>query len=397
MKKEWFLYGLFTLMLGGLLWSRAILSISMGCWLLAGLFAHRQWLPSLSKDPLLIWSFIPIAIALLGCWQQPLATANYDFLLTLGTYPVAAITIRSIGHEQVINRFRQYWIGAVSIATLYPVSWYFLHHTAAFTRYGSGQSLPTFMDEDHVRFGIWICSALLFTWLSAYRYKKWILSFLLAALLLLAVRTAWVSLGVLLFTLLAFAGKKANRSNSKKIFITAGILTGAILLAILLFPTVQQKIAYTLYDWQQYNPATYNPNFSDGVRRALNQAAFTAVQSGGANTGWAAIPTTLEQYFQQQHPGVTSGFGWPFNQWLLWWMGSGWWGMLLFTLWLLYPAWLGWRNNRPAITGWTLVIAASCLIESTIAYQYGAWLHAWGLALCWPLLQKHTATNQTTL
>jgi len=38
-------------------------------------------------------------------------------------------------------------------------------------------------------------------------------------------------------------------------------------------------------------------------------------------------------------------FGWPFNQWLYWWMGSGWWGMLLFSGWLLYPIILGFQQK----------------------------------------------------
>lgn len=398
MKKEWFFYGLFAVTIGGLLWSRALLSISMGCWLLTGIYYYRLWLPRLRNDSLLLWSFAPLCIALLGCWQQPLAIANYDLLLTLGTYPVAAIAVRTVHEENSIARFKQLWTGAAVMATLYPVAWYFLHFAEAYTRYGSGQSLPTFMDEDHIRFGIWICSALLFTWLSAFRYKNQVLLFLFASLLLLAVRTAWLSLGILLLTLAVFACKKVNRPTRKKLFGSLAIMLLAALLAIVLLPTVQQKIAYVVYDWQQYQPGTYNPNFSDGVRRALNQAAFTALRSGAQNTGWAAVPDTLQHYFQQTHPGITSGFGRPFNQWLFWWMGSGWWGMLLFTGWLLFPAWLGWRSNRVLLTGWTGVIAASCLVESTLTYQYGVWLHAWVLALGWSAVAgKYPAGGQTIL
>jgi hypothetical protein len=64
-------------------------------------------------------------------------------------------------------------------------------------------------------------------------------------------------------------------------------------------------------------------------------------------------------------------------------MGSGIIGMLLFTAWLYYPFLYGWKKKNNGLVYWTVAITASCLVESTLALQYGVFLHAWPLALLW--------------
>ena len=151
------------------------------------------------------------------------------------------------------------------------------------------------------------------------------------------------------------------------------IAIGAIIYQI---PTVKNKIHYTLYDFEQYNQKGYDPNYSDGVRRAINQVSWKAIQEKGfSNMGWAVIPDRLQAEFKTVTQGSDTNFGWPFNQWLFWWMGVGFGGTLLFTLWLCYPILYAWRKTNASIAIWTLAIAASCLVECTINYQYGTLLH----------------------
>ncbi len=117
--------------------------------------------------------------------------------------------------------------------------------------------------------------------------------------------------------------------------------------------------------------------------------ALKAIKEDHATAiGWSAIPSALQQKFTQVWNVQKTQYGWPFNQWLFWWMGSGWWGMVLFTAWLFYPAWYGYRNKNPFLIIWTLAIAFSCLVETTINYQYGALLHVWPLLVCWQATKK---------
>jgi O-antigen ligase len=246
-----------------------------------------------------------------------------------------------------------------------------------------GQSLPTFMDTDHVRFSIFLCGSFLLAlvYMNKASFKnKMIIGALLLVIVFLSVRTAWVILFVILFFF--FVGQEAKKISAViKLLSIIGLMA---LTAYALFPTVRQKVAYTVYDWQQYKPGTYDSNYSDAARRAINYAAWQAVKHGdGANTGWAVVPATLQHYFTQYFSGATMQYGWPFNQYLFWWMGSGWWGMLLFSIWLLYPAVYGWKRRNPGLICWTVAIALSCLVECSLTLQYGVWLHAWVLGLFW--------------
>ena len=372
------------IMLGGLLWSRAILSISMGLMAIYAVYYLIQKNITL-VSPLFFWSICPLILAFTGIYQAGFTQANLSFLLTLMVYPVAGITAIVAEKYSFTKTISQPWIHAALIALLYPLGWFIFNAKETFELYGRGRTLPVFMDTDHVRFSIFLCSALLFTLLpvSNARYKKISFAVLLGAILFLSVRTGWVIAGIIITGYGIYYLKSKPVRNKH--------LTRNILIAIIAFitilaitPTVQQKIRYTLYDWNTYNAKGYDSTYSDGVRRAINAVAWKAISEDHATAiGWSAIPSALQQKFTQVLNGQSTEYGWPFNQWLFWWMGSGWWGMVLFSIWLFFPAWYGYQHKNPFLIIWTVAIAFSCLVETTINYQYGALLHVWPLLVCW--------------
>ncbi len=382
---------LFILLLAGLFWSRALLSIVQGIW---ALYAIGQLIQSKSfnfKDPIFIWSLAPLCCWTLGAFQHPLAMANFDYALTLAVYPATVLVVKTIP-KQIINKQLVYsWLAATAIGLVLPINWYINHQIGAHNLLGSGQALPTFMDTDHVRFSILLCSSVLLLLSASFITNKmrFALVLLLTILILfLAVRTGWV---LLFFILIAYCLLIVVEKKSIKPFQVVALIFIVVLLAsaaYYLFPTVQQKIAYTIYDWQQFQPGKFNANYSDGTRRAINYAAIKSIESGkGSNIGWSSIPAILNQSLAHYFSGVNTNFGWPFNQWLFWWMGSDWWGALLFSAWLFYPAIVGFKQKNKGIIIWTIAIAISCLAEATLNYQYGVFLHVWPLVILW---QKET-------
>lgn len=385
MNKHRITVALFIIMLAGLFWSRALLSLSQGAWTLYAIWQYKTWWTFYKKDTLLIWSICPLALFFLGCYQQPSALANYDFLLTLSVYPIAAISIRCL-QENTLKKLISVWQWAVIIGLLYPLGWYLFHMQQMYTAYGSGQSMPTFMDTDHIRFSMFLCAGLLFVWLYQPLEKsfvKLVIIGLVLCIIFLSVRTAWLILLIMFLTGVVQSFRSADPRSVYKAGLLFLLFVGISVAAYYVFPTVQQKIAYMVYDWQQFTPKNFQPNFSDGVRRIVNQAALHSIQSGKSNVGWAGIPKTLDQSFKLQFPNTILQYGRPFNQWLFWWMGSGWWGMLLFTIWLCYPFYWGWKNSAKGLVYWTAAILMSCLVESNLTFQFGVFLHAWPLALMW--------------
>jgi hypothetical protein len=378
------------IMLAGLLWSRAILSISMGLMLIYAAYLVFSQKITFVANPIFVWCLCPVIFMLMGIYQDGFNPSNLQHLLGLLVYPIAGITAIAAEKYSFTKTISQPWIHAALIALLYPIGWFMLHSVEAIDLYGKGKSLPVFMDTDHLRFSIFLCSALLFTLLpvSNARYKKISFAVLLGAIIFLSVRTGWVIAGIILLGYgIIYLQSKTGKNPKQLRNITFAIIVIVAILAIT--PTIQQKIRYTIYDWNNYNTKGYDSTYSDGVRRALNTAAYKVITEDHATAiGWSAIPSTLQQKFSQQFNGQETQYGWPFNQWLFWWMGSGWWGMLLFSIWLFYPAWYGYRHKNPFLIIWTMAIAFSCLVETTLNYQYGVLLHVWPLLVSWQTFKQ---------
>ncbi|MBY0348386.1 MAG: hypothetical protein K2W79_09010 [Hydrotalea flava] len=155
------LTGLFVLMLLGLLFSRAVLSISMAVWLITIIAFRLQHPFPKEKHPLLYWSLIPLVLFVVGAWQLPFQKDTYDFLLNLCTYPIAFFAVHLLYASIDGNKIIRIWIVVAFLSSIYPLSWYATHFQEAVIKYGSGQSMPVWMDHDHIRYSIFYAVLLL--------------------------------------------------------------------------------------------------------------------------------------------------------------------------------------------------------------------------------------------
>jgi O-antigen ligase len=390
MKMRSVVLALFAIMLAGLLFSRAVLSVSMAVWALLILVQYKQFIQAV-KQPIFWWSLAPVCLFFMGAWQQPFAVANYDYLLTLLVYPVASLAavLYTIDED---SRLKNVWLFAAIISLAYPVGWSIFHFAEVQTTYAQGGSLPTFMDTDHVRYGIFLCSGVLLVVSSNHLSKKYtvlIACSLVFFIIAMAVRTAWVVFFIIvLFT--AFSNHQQYMQRMAKLLLIA--LIPLCILSYTLVPSIRQKINYTVYDYRSFDKQVYDPSFSDGTRRIINNVAWKSIREDeGSAVGWAAIPGSLQQSFEKRYAGKQLSYGWPFNQWLFWWMGSGLIGIILFTAWLLFPVYYGLKNKNAAVACWSIVIAATCVVESTLSLQFGVFLHVWPLVLLWR--QKPVASD----
>jgi len=396
LKKNLSVY-LLIILLGALFWSRAILSITVAVWAVISFFQIIKENKSALKSGMFIWSLIPLSLWLLGAWQEPMGKLNFDYFLTLTGYPAIILIVFATPKEIIENKWIKIWLWATALALTYPLFWYLKDFTAAHKSYGTGQSLPTFMDTDHVRFSIFLCASFLFILCSNIIQKKLKIIFgvlLFIFILFLSVRTGWVLLLSIIFLYVLLNFIKSKQNNISQLLKGSIILIASITILYFAFPNMQQKIAYSIWEYQQYQPGNYNPNFSDGTRRSINDAAWKWIQTNtSTNTGWQSVPATLQSAFSKYFIHQTTEFGWPFNQWLYWWMGSGWWGMLLFSIWLFYPLAKAFQQNNFGIICWTLAIALSCIVETTLNYQYGVLLHVLPLAILWKISPTSGSDN----
>lgn len=396
LKKQLSIYFLIIL-LGGLFWSRALLSITVLVWAIISFIQLFQTDRSFFKSTAFRWSLIPIFLWILGAWQEPWGNLNTDYLLTLSAYPATLLIVQATPKDLIENKWIKIWLVATVVGLSYPIYWYFKNFTDVNQAYGSGQSLPTFMDTDHVRFSIFLCSSFLIilcTDIFQKKQKIFFASSLFVAILFISVRTGWVLAISILFLYALLHLLFTNKKNKKPIFIGTVAVLILLLITYAIFPTIQQKLAYSIWEWQQFQPGNYQSNLSDGTRRAINYTAWETIKSNySLNTGWQGIPTVLQNSFSKYFNVKLTEFGWPFNQWLYWWMGSGWWGMLLFSGWLFYPAINAIKQKQIGIFCWTIAIVLSCLVETTLNYQYGVLLHIFPLAMLWKITATSTVDN----
>jgi hypothetical protein len=409
---------LFIITIIGLLFSRALLSISCGLWLIAGIRSLFNDAKPFSPNPLFIWGATPLSLCLLGLWQHPFEKANYDLLLSWAAYPAIAIGVIFIRTEDLIAVCKKIWIYGAAIAALYPILWLLFHFSDALALIKIGKAIPVFMDNDHLRFSIYIASALLLSYtLENNKIKRLLIFFFIAVLLLLSVRTGLVlALIIIIFSARAEkssiwrkrksgspeVGKSESQRKSDNVTLSAAAESkcgsrstvhglpsisnllfpiSCCLILLLSLPFLSQKLNYTMYDYQQFTTKGYNPTYSDGLRRAVNYASIEAVKNnciGGV--GWGKVAPTVNEYFNIKYQQAPP-FSWPFSQYIFWWLGAGIAGLLCFTAWLLFPIWWGYKTKQPAIVIWSIAIAVSCFVESNLNFQFGIVLHAWPLWL----------------
>lgn len=396
MKKQQVSIGLFIISLAGLLWSRALLSASLGLWILFILYHYKELTITLLKKNFILWGLAPVLIALLGVWQNPLVFKSWDLVLTLLVYPITAIVLQLLNRDSsVFRKMIPIWIIFSCLAMGKPLLFYVLHVEETLQKYGAGQSLPVYMDNDHIRFSIFLSAAALFAWCYRKAHTLYLVSFfiLLIGILFLAVRTGWILMISMCMILLLESLIRRSKKQYGSSFVFAGMILLLLVGAWFFFPTVQQKLAYTFYDWQQITSQHFNATLSDGTRYAMNKSAWRLIQNSDTNIGWAAIEAQVQSSFQQLYPGASTSFGWPFNQWLFWWIGSGFMGMFLFTCWLLFPIIIGIKQKNTGLVCWSIAITISCLVEVNLAYQYGVWLHAWVIGILWQYHQNKNLEN----
>ena len=242
-------------------------------------------------------------------------------------YPSIFIFINTIDEKQK-KQIIYCWLTAIAISLIYPLGWYVLHIKEANTKYGMGQSLPTFMDMDHVRYGLFLCSGVLILLhykLFSKKNQAIFIVLLSSIIVFMSVRTAWVALLIILI-IHAF-------QRIKWYYFLAGLFFSIIIgfVAYTFIPTIQQKINYTIYDWQMYQSKNYTADFSDGARRNINQVTWKLIsEQHQSNAGWTNVSTVLQKGLHQQYPNTKIEYGLPFNQYLFWWLGGGWWTLILF-------------------------------------------------------------------
>lgn len=396
-----------ALMWAGLLWSRALLSVSMGVFFTLALFVKRPaeiWRIFRSAPFLWLMALLFLVPLASGLWSEN--TRDWMVILVrklpLLLFPFSCFLLKSMKpvHDQWLTVIFNTLLLAACIWSLAA----YLPDAGAYDEaYLRAQVIPVAMNNDHVRFGwaLGIACLLSFELLffsetpvhpALSRYSAFLLIFFAFFIHLLASKTGLAGF----YSALFLAVVRLVRKKSKWRTAAAICLLVLPLTAWLLMPSFRNRLKFIRWDFQNHQSGMYVEGLSDAPRR-LSQAAglsiFEKYPLGGAGFGDIKQETAWWYTARADYLKDYERLALPSSEWLVYAAGAGLAGFILFTLSVFYPFFMRSHTRHYSWLAFHILAVAGFLFEIGLEIQYGIFLY--GFFGCW-LYARYGNRNGTT-
>jgi O-antigen ligase len=383
-------------MVAGLLFSRAIASISMMLFGIAALWGispkqwlkERWWLIGLGWIGLYALSYFWSADK--GEWN-----AHVQVKLPFLLLPLCFALLPRFSSSQ----WRLYSWGLALMMTsgaIYSISYFWQDNPADVVRQYVVHShlLPTPMYNDHIAFSTAV--AVTIAWIIFYlpnlfnRLERVLLGaislFLAIYLHVLAAKTGLIALYIFLCGYIIYLLRK----NLKLGIILLVTVVCLATLSILALPTLRGRIGYTLVTWRSYTMGERNALYGDASRMiSYNLALRSIAQHPLAGVGAGDVLHEMKAGYNRWYPEVPEEqMLWPHNQWLTCAMAAGIPAALLFTIWLVAPLRLVRRSRAGAffLLIWTMLLVP-LIVDVFLEVQIGVAVFLIFLLVQWKMLR----------
>ncbi len=381
-------------MMGALFLSRAVLSISMGLFVVLS-FCHKdagKQLKSFFSTPLL-WSmsllfFMPLVS---GLWSED----KQEWLSVLRLkIPLFVLPLAFAGPLRFSSKkwdlLAYIFIAFTTAGSIWSLFHYAGNIESINESYLKAKSIATLLGNDHVRYS-WLVSIviLLTAWMVWKNRKQRLVAFLLILVLcwliiflhLLAARTGLFSFYIMLLV----AGcwlliKRTRRWQGATLLLSVLALP---FLAWLLFPSFQNRLKYISYDYSYFKDLKYLPGGNDVARVISIRAGWNILKEHPlTGTGAGDIYNKTKEWDRVKYPEILdTDMLYPSSEWLIYGLTCGWIGVLVFTIVILIPFF----NKRKPWLVWVLLnltAAFSFLFDMGLEVQYGVFVYAF-IVLWW--------------
>jgi O-antigen ligase len=395
-------------MWAGLLWSRALLSISMAAFILfAAYLLIREWsvgtrMPDLFRPSLMLLFIVPLVS---GFWSDDrsewLKAMQVKLPLLLLPIVCPALALMS----PIAQKKLFYLLGLMLLISMSKSLVIYLSNPATYgDAYLKARVLPVDMSGDHLRLS-WLLSAV-YAWVlyvllhrntSLRPADRRALIILAASIILflhlLAAKTG--ILGIYLVSLLAIL--MHFRLRAMKWMLLSMVVIP--LLAWMLLPTFRNRMKFVRWDFQHYSQGKYREGLSDAQRviswRAgmdiWKQAPLTGIGFGdirAATLQWHATHRTGMKDHEQILPS---------NQFLVYAAGAGLMGLAVMMLASLVPFLLAPYQKYFAWLSFHLLSLMGFLYENALEGQYGVFIYAFLGSWLWVELSIQGSASEKGL
>jgi O-antigen ligase len=255
---------------------------------------------------------------------------------------------------------------------------YALHYREILQGLQQGHPIP--VPRNHIRFNLVMATGILaggWLWTQGfyvrYRWERHALAlavlFLFGFLHFLSVRSGLAALyAALLFTIARFVWRTRRLGLG---------LTALLLLAVLPFialktlPSLQQRVNYMLWDWQQYQHNS-GDDYSDSERWISFQAGWKLWRANPLlGVGAGDLPSEIARVVTTDHPAYRKDPRLPHNQFIYILAGTGLLGLAATLLALLFPVFSDGYRHFYLFAVFQVIIFTSFLVEYTLETAMG--------------------------
>lgn len=376
----------------GLLWSRALLSLSMALFIIAAFNSgpvKEKW-DFFRKSPYLwLMSFLFLVPLLSGLWSQ---NVQQWLIVIQHKAPLLAIPFCCSALTTVDQQSARKLVYLAVITTLFSMAkttgYYLLHAEEMSLSYLQAKVLPVDMSNDHVRYTwllVLVFAGLLHIILTKNKQisiteKKIIIFHLTITVIflhLLASKTGIIGLYLVIGLALVY---HIRTRLALWIAVSAVIAPTA---AWFLLPTFRNRLKFVWWDFQHYTRGGYAEGLSDTPRILSIQAGKDIVQENlFLGTGFGDLKQATIAWYTQHAPYL-KGYEQllPSNEGLIYAAGSGLTGLLFFLTAIIYPFTMkGYRSSFAWISFHAMAVFGF-LYEIGLETQYGIFVYAF--LGCW--------------
>lgn len=392
------IFGCSLLLMAGLIFSPFLISVSM--WLLAACALWQAHCTLKTTNPDSTW-FQAVLFSLRNFIRQPVYTG---FLMLLLVTVFSGLWSADLGYWGVRTRVRiplfiLPWtfanLPALSLrlrhALLYCLVWilvltcigiginFLWNFKEIIFDLSEGRPMPV-PRSGHIRFSLIAVTGILsggYLWVEQfywrYRWERWALGgavvFLFVFLHILSARSGLVALYVsLAFTVARFLWRTRRWGLGLTALLTLMLMP---LIAVKTIPSLRERMAYMLWDWQQYANNT-GENYSDSARFvSLEIGLRMFAENPWIGVGAGDLPAETARLTQAYFPNYNLDPKLPHNQLIYIMATTGLFGLII-SLWgMLYPVFQDRYRRFYLFAAFQVVIFVSFLVEYTLETSIG--------------------------
>ena len=207
------------------------------------------------------------------------------------------------------------------------------------------------------------------------------MGWLIVFLHILAARTGLFSFYIMLFAVALWLIIKKMKWQYGIILLVSLIALPVV--AYYVLPSFQNRVKYIRYDMGYFKEAHYLPGANDAVRVISMKAGWSLLKENPVKgVGFGDIGSATEKWDDANYPGMLERDKiYPGSEWLIYGVGSGIPGFLVFTFCMIIPFF---TKNKNRLLWWLLNMTAAFgfLFDIGLEVQYGVFIYSF-LVLWW--------------